>query len=281
MLFGESDAQDGMPGVAFFLRGMPDQRDVILMHDCLVSFGSNVGDGRKYFAAAAAALRNETDSSSFVFSDLITTRPVGGPDGQDKYINGCIRFQTAHSPAELMRHLHGIEAGLGRQRREQWGPRTVDLDLLLVGTMELETQHLSIPHPRMSFRRFVLQPADQIAADMLHPTSGCTIGGLLNQLKTKPNRILWLADEALYRETFAAIGLRFKRESWEIQRVCDETAAARAIDDTKLLVIVGDQPAKKVKPAPQFRGPMLKLDRVDPEIVALELVASIQSMTGI
>jgi 2-amino-4-hydroxy-6-hydroxymethyldihydropteridine diphosphokinase len=110
------------------------------------------------------------------------TPPIGGPADQGPYLNGAARVETSLDPQALLRTLAGIETSLGRQRTERWGSRTIDLDLLLYDRLVCRTPLLTIPHPRMAWRRFVLRPAVEVAASMLHPTTGWTVSRLLDHL---------------------------------------------------------------------------------------------------
>ena len=101
-------------------------------------------------------------------------------------MNAAALLETDLPPAALLAALQDIERRLGRIRAERWGPRTIDLDLLLYDQLELETPELILPHPRMSFRRFVLGPAAEIAAEMAHPVCGNTIGGLVTAALGRP-----------------------------------------------------------------------------------------------
>lgn len=108
--------------------------------------------------------------------------PVGGPP-QERYLNAVASIETQRSPDELLAVLQQIEQALGRRPSTvRWGPRPVDLDLLLYDDLVLQTQHLTIPHPRMHERRFVLEPLAQLAPDLLHPVLQHTISQLLSQL---------------------------------------------------------------------------------------------------
>lgn len=107
-------------------------------------------------------------------SALYRTVPVGGPAGQDDYLNAVIglRPPDAVEPGDLLVALLDIERAQGRRRRERWGPRTLDLDLLAVGDAVLDTPALRLPHPRMMGRAFVLVPLCEVAPRWSHPASG-------------------------------------------------------------------------------------------------------------
>jgi 2-amino-4-hydroxy-6-hydroxymethyldihydropteridine diphosphokinase len=107
------------------------------------------------------------------------TRPIGGPAGQPAFLNGAFLVETALSPDDVLDVLTAIENTLHRERAERWGPRTIDLDLLLYDDLVLDRPGLTVPHPRMSTRRFVLEPCVEIAPDFLHPLAGCSVRDLL------------------------------------------------------------------------------------------------------
>lgn len=168
------------------------------MAAALISLGSNLGD-------RAAALRQALELLALMpgvriaaTSTFHETKPAGGPASQEKFLNAAARLETELPPREIFLVLQDVEQKLGRIRAERWGPRTIDLDLLLYDELELETPELTLPHPRMSFRRFVLEPAAEIAAGMVHPVCGNTIAGLMRHLDQSPQYVAILGlTEAL------------------------------------------------------------------------------------
>ena len=152
----------------------------------LISLGANVGDCRRTVSDAAAELARHFAIRDFRISSLWRTQPVGGPAGQSEFINAAAYFETDLTPHELMNLLLETERNFGRFREQRWGPRTLDLDLLLYGPQILGEHNLVVPHPRMSFRKFVLEPACEAAPQMIHPEIGLTLAALLNHLKCTP-----------------------------------------------------------------------------------------------
>jgi len=118
-------------------------------------------------------------------SQFMETRPVGGPPGQPAYLNAACLIETSFEPEDLLEMLAAIENTLDRRREQRWGPRSIDLDLLLHGDRIIENERLQLPHPRMTTRRFVLEPAAEIAPDLQHPQAGCTIGDLLENISQR------------------------------------------------------------------------------------------------
>ena len=107
------------------------------------------------------------------------TPPVGGPPGQQSFLNGACLIDTDLPPRVVLEILAAVEKTLHRERAERWGPRTIDLDLLLYDDIVIDTPDLTIPHPRMATRRFVLEPAAEIAGDLTFPLAACSIRDLL------------------------------------------------------------------------------------------------------
>jgi pantoate--beta-alanine ligase len=149
---------------------------------CLVGLGSNLGDRVSQLSAALDALRSLRQTRLLRHSTLIETAPVGGPAGQERYLNGAALIETELPVEELWSQLSQIEQQLGRERRERWGPRTIDLDLLLYDQQIVHTSEVTVPHPRLGERRFVLEPAVEIAPEMRDTGSGRTIRELLERL---------------------------------------------------------------------------------------------------
>jgi 2-amino-4-hydroxy-6-hydroxymethyldihydropteridine diphosphokinase len=115
-------------------------------------------------------------------SSIRPSKPAGGPEGQDEFLNAAARLETSLLPEDLLSRLLAIEDKIGRVREQRWGPRVIDLDLLLYDRVELKSPTLELPHPRMCYRRFVLEPAAEIAAEMVWPVNGWSVKQLLVHL---------------------------------------------------------------------------------------------------
>jgi 2-amino-4-hydroxy-6-hydroxymethyldihydropteridine diphosphokinase len=152
----------------------------------LIGLGSNLGDRSQTLARAVQMLRAQPGVAILAQSSWHGTAPVGGPAGQGEFLNGALVVETVLTPEALHDVLGAIEARLGRERAQRWGPRTLDLDLLLYDQLVVNTPGLVVPHPRMAFRRFVIEPAAEVAGEMVHPKIGWTIAQLLEHLNTAP-----------------------------------------------------------------------------------------------
>lgn len=127
-----------------------------------LGMGSNLGDRRRFLAEAVRSL-----DGVVAVSQLYETEPVGGPDGQDPYLNLVVELDTDLAPRELLGVCHRLESAAGRVRSEPWGPRTLDVDVLLIDGVEVDDPDLIVPHPRMWERRFVLAPLAELAPELL------------------------------------------------------------------------------------------------------------------
>ncbi|MGB1821425.1 MAG: 2-amino-4-hydroxy-6-hydroxymethyldihydropteridine diphosphokinase [Ilumatobacteraceae bacterium] len=162
--------------------------------DCLIAVGSNLGDRLGHLRAGLAAIDALPGVRVTAVSALYETAPVGGPDQQGPYLNGALRAETTCDAAELLAELHKIEAERNRVRRIRWGPRTLDLDLLVHGDTVSDTENLQVPHPRQHQRRFVLVPVCDIAADVVHPVIGRSMASLLNDVASTDGDLTLVAQ---------------------------------------------------------------------------------------
>ena len=152
---------------------------------CLIGCGANVGARREQLDQAIDMLRFMPGIQLMHVSQFLETRPVGGPPGQPPYLNAACLIETTFEPIEVLDMLLAVENTLQRSRETRWGPRTIDLDLLIYDDCILKTERLQVPHPRMTTRRFVLEPAAEIAADLEHPVSRCSIHELLENISQR------------------------------------------------------------------------------------------------
>lgn len=147
-----------------------------------IGLGGNLGEPRRTFRRAADLLTSHRQVRIQDHSALYRTAPQGGPPGQPDFLNAVLAVSTTLPPEELLGLLLAIEAECGRQRRERWGPRTLDLDLLLCGTRVIERPGLRVPHPHLHERLFVLAPLADLAAGALHPLLGRCLQELRDDL---------------------------------------------------------------------------------------------------
>ena len=146
-----------------------------------VALGSNMGDSKAHLDGAVEALQADEKVRVLKVADYIVTKPYGGVE-QDDFVNSAMAIETLYSPEELLDRLHEIEADHARERMIHWGPRTLDLDILLYEDVMMDTPDLIIPHKDMHNREFVLKPMAEIAPYEKHPILGQTMEQLLKQL---------------------------------------------------------------------------------------------------
>ncbi|MEB3242327.1 MAG: 2-amino-4-hydroxy-6-hydroxymethyldihydropteridine diphosphokinase [Cyanobacteriota bacterium] len=152
--------------------------------EAAIGLGGNLGDSRALLTGALAALAEAPGLRLRAVSPWYRTAPVGPP--QPDYLNGCALVTTTLPAEALLELLLATEARFGRVRRERWGPRRLDLDLLFHGSHVIETPHLRVPHPLLAERGFVLVPLADVAPRWRHPLLGQSVVELLEAWRHRP-----------------------------------------------------------------------------------------------
>jgi 2-amino-4-hydroxy-6-hydroxymethyldihydropteridine diphosphokinase len=143
-----------------------------------LGLGSNLGDRLAFLSQAVERLQTIPDTSMERLSSVYETEPVGFKDQPD-FLNLTAHLTTMLPPAALFSETKKIEKGLGRRSELRWHPREIDIDILLYDDLIFRSQHLFIPHPEMTRRRFVLLPLSEIASSVIHPVEKIDVRGLL------------------------------------------------------------------------------------------------------
>ena len=175
----------GAPGATGSLLPVPDtetHRTALSSVTAYLGLGSNLGRRRENLTAAIDRLRAVTSITVTAVSAFYETSPIGGPAGQRDYLNAASSIETTLSPEALLAVTGGIEDAMGRRRTEPDGPRTIDIDILLYADLIRTDPELTLPHPRMHERSFVLRPLADIAPAAVHPVLHRSVSDLLAAL---------------------------------------------------------------------------------------------------
>ena len=265
----------------------------------LIAFGSNQGDSMQIFQASIDAIQRIAGVNVVAHSAPVWTVPVTGTLGsistrstedQQPYLNAVIRIVTHLSPSDLHLQTAAIEHQFGRVREGRWRARTIDLDLLLLEDHIVDTRSLILPHPRMSFRRFVLEPAAEIAANAVHPTSQCSMADLLKRINS-PVKTMALIAPSSEAQTVAIeklVNLLSKKNSqWKFEKVFSAEKLFQ-LDSNLTIVVTFDEHLTDTKDttwrklrehALRFAGPTLHLKKPSNSVATLnELSAAIQAI---
>ncbi len=159
-----------------------------------IALGSNLGNRADHLRAAARAIDALPEASITTKSPIYETPPApGSAEGQGDYLNAVVQIETTLSPHDLLTALRDIEHQHGRERKEKWCARTLDLDILLYDDQVIDTPDLTIPHPHMHERWFVLKPLCDIAPGTVHPHTKKSLDELLCDLPVagKRTKITW------------------------------------------------------------------------------------------
>ena len=154
------------------------------MATAYLSLGSNSGDRLQFLKGAIKKIEESAKISIKKVSSVYETEPVGHKE-QGRFLNLVLQVQTSLDPLPLLEHLLAIEDQMGRERKAKWGPRNIDVDLLLYDNQLVHSDRLIIPHPQMHKRRFVLIPLAEIAPQLLHPLLKKSAPQLLEGCKDK------------------------------------------------------------------------------------------------
>ena len=166
------------------------------LNECLIALGGNINISEVVFADALAQLKRR-GCTDIRMSRIVITRPVGAGAGNE-FLNAAAILRTNLRALELLDAMHEVEAMFHRIRSSHWGPRTLDLDLVLLGNEISNSPGLVIPHPAMWYRRFVLEPASEVAADMLHPILNESVQRLFERLNQRPLQLEICGTEILH-----------------------------------------------------------------------------------
>lgn len=228
------------------------------MNTCWIALGGNLGDVAATFDAALSQLQRNAGVHVVRRSRLYDTSPIGRAAGS-RFLNAAAELRTTLEPAVLLDRLQGLEEDFGRTRNVHWGPRTIDLDLLLWGEKVIETPRLTVPHPALWYRRFVLDPLAEIAPQAWHPVLHLSIAEVRERLLPRPLPLAVIGPEPDVADLYRQLAAHFPGR---LQRVFDAAAA----------VVVLQLPSSTPPTAPMAAVIPL-VDTAVPQVIRLESCA--------
>jgi 2-amino-4-hydroxy-6-hydroxymethyldihydropteridine diphosphokinase len=191
---------------------------------CAISLGGNVGDVPKTFADARRLLESSGRVAGLKQSRLYRSRPMGCEAGGE-FHNAAAVFETTLTPPNVLELLQDVERRCGRVRTVRWGPRTLDLDLLLYGDEVIDSPRLIVPHPALWHRRFVLDPLTELIPDVVHPAFQQTIRELRERLRSRPLPVGWAASPS-FLSLIEGLQTAYPQVNWI---TTDETTSAAIV----------------------------------------------------
>lgn len=201
------------------------------MAQCLISFGANLGHPAETIRQAATDLQQRLKSGlgSFRLSRFFRTPAVGGPAGQPPFVNAVAALEIDGLSAwDVWHAVRETEQALGRVRMERWEARRIDLDVLLYDDQRIWTPHFKLPHPRMVMRRFILEPAVDVASDWREPVSGWTIAELAESLRDGPASIALAGWDSQQTQSLLERAAAKSQCRWLTPRLTPLAGTARA-----------------------------------------------------
>lgn len=257
------------------------------MTQALIAFGANLGDAQASLDEAADRIAGHAEIDLVAVASPLVTKAVSGEEGDGQgssepvpdYLNSAIRIETSLKADALFQLTVGLENEMGRQRRQRWGPRTIDLDIILFGDQVIDDPKLQVPHPRMSFRRFVIDPAADIAGELIDPVSGARLDVLADRLRHSPKTILWIAGDSESAQVEAAQATEGSNSGgWGFSIVTSIEEVEAPLKDFRLMLF-SDRQQSFEDAALRFAGPWLNLARLPDTQRPREIRAAIQAMT--
>ena len=270
---------------------------VIVMTQCLIAVGCNQGECRNTIRQAAQKIDDLPETRWVSSSRLVESQPVGAFDGS--FLNGVFRVDTELGPHQLLEHLLQIEQEAGRDRSGTSNNRPLDLDLLLFGQEIIQTPELTVPHPRMTFRRFVMEPAAELVPEMMHPALGAPLGQLWEQLQIRSNLIailvpssfpiddvseqstsdiLWVVPNSPAVSTENLLQKTPDSHAWVVVLSAQAEQLTPLQDQIKLQIYMASENHAFIEKRNPFSGPTWEIPFSQLNELSLQVEAAIQSM---